>query len=101
MAWKVAANSALIASQERTTRVSHAARRYMTVFSAVVDAASGRLRPLQFSFSRGQWTGAFTAHRLVCGLILPVPRVGCAINELQGRAVWIAEIRARTIDDPA
>ena len=33
-------------------------------------------------------------------LILPLPGVGCAIDELQGSAVGIAEIRARTIDDP-
>ena len=42
---------------------------------------------------------AFTA-AIVEPLILPVPGVGCAIDELQGSAVRIAEIRARTIDDP-
>ena len=40
-------------------------------------------------------------HRAAAAADSPIPGVGCAIDELQGCAVRVAEIRARTIDDPA
>jgi hypothetical protein len=40
-------------------------------------------------------------HRAAGAADSPLPGVGCAVDELQGSAVRVAEIRTRTIDDTA